>query len=61
MSAAQARASAPENLPALEQGFQAASCSLFFDSKFIPENLIDSGFLPYPYAGALRAQSGYKG
>jgi len=31
MSAAQARASAPENLPSPAPGFQAASCSLFLD------------------------------
>ena len=32
MSAAQARASTPENLPTLKQGFQAESCSLFLDA-----------------------------
>ena len=46
MSAAQARASAPENLPALEQGFQAASCSLFLDSTSAYLSLLPCFILP---------------
>ena len=41
MSAAQARASAPENLPSPAPGFQGASCSLFLDPAGVdPPNIV---------------------